>query len=52
MQKAYRAIYKTVRRKLTRRFPYGIFFVIENDKIIVIAIMHTKRNPDDWNGRS
>ena len=51
MPKAYQAIYKTVRRKLTRRFPYGIFFVIENDKIIVIAIMHTKRNPDDWNGR-
>ena len=51
MPKAYHPIYKTVRRKLTRRFPYGIFFVIEEDKIIILAIMHTKRNPSDWNDR-
>ena len=51
MPKAYQPIYKTVRRKLTNRFPYGIFFVIEDNKIIVLAVMHTKRNPSDWNDR-
>ncbi len=44
----YQKIYKKVRRNLVRRFPYGIFFVVENDKIIVIAILHTKRKPQSW----
>ena len=51
MPKAYQSIYKTVRRKLTSKFPYGIFFVIEDNKTIVLAVMHTKRNPSDWNDR-
>jgi plasmid stabilization system protein ParE len=52
MPKAYQPIYKTVRRKLTCRFPYGIFFTILDNQIIVIAVMHTKRNPVDWNNRA
>jgi len=46
--KIYQTIYKNVRRNLVRRFPYGLFFIIESDKIIVIAILHTKRKPSDW----
>jgi len=49
--KVYQLIYKIVRRKLLRRFPYGVFFVLKNDEIIVIAIMHTRTNPSDWNER-
>jgi toxin ParE1/3/4 len=37
--------YKNIRRALTERFPYGIFFSIENDTIYVLAILHTRRNP-------
>lgn len=50
--KLYQLIYKSVRRKLIQRFPYGIFFIIEDKKIIVIAIMHTKRNQSSWNRRA
>jgi len=50
--KIYQLIYKTVRRKLLRRFPYGVFFVLKNDEIIVIAIMHTRRKPKEWNERT
>ena len=49
--KVYQLIYKTVRRKLLRRFPYGVFFVLKDDEIIIIAIMHTRRKPSDWNER-
>ena len=49
--KAYQLIYQSVRRKLVRRFPYGVFFVLRDDKIIVIAVMHTKRNPLDLSNR-
>ena len=47
--KLYQDIYKNVRRKLVRRFPYGIFFVLRDNEVIVIAIMHTRRKPSDWN---
>ena len=46
--KIYQVIYKHIRRNLVRKFPYGIFFIIEEDKIIVIAVLHTKRKPSDW----
>jgi plasmid stabilization system protein ParE len=50
--KAYEVLYRSIRRKLIRRFPYGIFFIIENKKIIVIAIMHTKRKSSEWTQRA
>ena len=50
--KHYQIIYKSVRRKLVRRFPYGIFFVLQEDKIVILAVMHTKRKPTEWETRS
>ncbi|MCF6245401.1 MAG: type II toxin-antitoxin system RelE/ParE family toxin [Sulfurovum sp.] len=50
--KLYQIIYKSVRRKLVRRFPYGIFFIFKDDKIIILAVMHTKRKPIEWKTRS
>lgn len=49
--KLYQDIYKSVKRKLVRRFPYGIFFVLREDMIIVLAVLHTKREPQEWHGR-
>lgn len=49
--KLYQDIYRTVRRKLVSRFPYGIYFVIREDTIIVLAILHTKREPNIWHNR-
>ena len=47
----YQLIYKNIRRKLVNRFPYGIFFTLQDDGIIVVAIIHTKRNPTEWSSR-
>jgi len=49
--KIYQLIYKTVRRKLLRRFPYGLFFVLRGDEVIIIAVMYIRRKPSDWNER-
>ena len=49
--KLYQDIYKNVRRKLVRRFPYGLFFVLKEDTIIVLAVLHTKREPHEWKDR-
>jgi toxin ParE1/3/4 len=39
------AIFRTLRRALVHRFPYGIFFVARTETVIVVAAMHLARNP-------
>jgi plasmid stabilization system protein ParE len=34
-----------VRRASIRRFPYGIFYVIRDDRIDVLAVYHARRRP-------
>ena len=34
-----------------KRFPFQIIFRHENDRIVVIAVAHTKRRPGYWRGR-
>jgi len=41
-------MYRNVRRALMRRFPYGIFYFLGGDSIIVLGVMHTARNPAKW----
>ena len=45
-------VFKNVRRALLRRFPYSIFFVVEEDALIVIACFHASRNPSRWQKRT
>ncbi|MFP4014471.1 MAG: type II toxin-antitoxin system RelE/ParE family toxin [Chitinispirillaceae bacterium] len=45
-------VYKNIRRKLIRRFPYGIFFIIDESTIRILAVIHVKRNPENWKSRS
>ena len=47
----YAQVHKNIRRALIRRFPYGIFYIAEVDKIIVLAVLHVKRNPKHWQKR-
>ncbi len=47
----FQTVYKNIRRALTKRFPYGIFFIIEDDTVYVLAIQHTSRNPKIWKKR-
>lgn len=41
-----------VRRALIRRFPYGIFYVLKEDHIVVLAIFHASRDPKSWQVRT
>lgn len=40
-----------VRRALVRRFPYALFYLVNDDAIIVIAVFNVKRQPIDWTKR-
>jgi len=40
-----------VRRKVLRQFPYSIFYIVENDDVVIVAIAHHKRRPGYWRPR-
>jgi len=37
-----------VRRALLRTFPYALFFTVETDVVVVVAVVHLHRHPDHW----
>ena len=41
----YPKVYNEFRRRLLRRFPYAIYFMIEDEYIIVFGFFHCARNP-------
>lgn len=47
----YPAVHKEVRQALTRRFPYSILYLTEEETIYVIAIFHASRDPRVWEDR-
>jgi len=49
--KAWLIIEDGIRRSLVRRFPYGILYAEEQDKIYIGAVMHLHRDPDYWKHR-
>lgn len=42
---------ENIRRRLLKRFPFGILYVVEPDTIVVLAVMHLRRRPGYWEGR-
>ena len=48
----YQALRSGLRRALTRQFPYAIYFSIEDDAILILAVLHTARDPAEWQCRS
>jgi plasmid stabilization system protein ParE len=40
-----------IRRALTRQFPHAVYFSIEADAILVLAVLHTARDPAEWQQR-
>ncbi len=45
------AVYRTIRRALTPRFPYQVLFVVEQEAVVVIAVFHGARDPRTWQDR-
>jgi len=41
-----------VRRILTHRFPYRIFYIVREDAVVVFAILHAARHDRHWKRRA
>jgi len=47
----YPVIDEDIHRCLVRKFPYAILYTIENEYILIIAVMHCSRKPEYWQER-
>lgn len=47
----WRVLEEDVRRCLVRVFPYALLYTIEEDHILIVAIMHGRRRPGYWRHR-
>ena len=47
----YQDLRSGIRRALTRRFPYAVYFSLEGDIIVIVAVVSTARDPEEWQHR-
>lgn len=48
----YSELYHEVRRALLRRFPFGIYYLVNDGTIIVLSVLHLAMDPDKWKKRT
>ncbi len=47
----YPIVYRNLRRAVVRRFPFAVFYEVTADEIQVIAVFHSRRDPESWKSR-
>lgn len=45
-------VHGIVRRALSKKFPYAIFFIEDETTVVVLAAVHMVRNPEVWKRRT
>lgn len=40
--------FKNIRCAVIQRFPYGIYYIVEREKIVVLSVFHFKQHPKVW----
>jgi toxin ParE1/3/4 len=44
----YPKVYRHLRRAFVRRFPYGVFYVMREETIAILGVLHGSRDPKRW----
>ncbi len=44
----YQYLRSGIRRVVLRRFPYAVYFAVEGDVVVVLAVLHGGRDPAEW----
>jgi plasmid stabilization system protein ParE len=42
---------KGIRRRLLKRFPFGVLYAVATDEVVIVAVMHLRRRPGYWEDR-
>ena len=48
----YPVVYKNFRRGLLRRFPYSVFYIVEESVIVIMGVVHQSRDESTWKRRA
>ena len=48
----YPNVHRNTRRAVIHRFPFGVYYRVEEATIVVVAVMHGSRNPRRWISRA
>lgn len=48
----YRVVHRETRRAHVVHFPYGIFYRVIENEVVVVACFHASRSPRRWSGRA
>ena len=49
--KMHRIVVDDIRRKLLQRFPYFLYYQVEETRVVVLGLFHTRRDPQTWQDR-
>ncbi|MCG8404513.1 MAG: type II toxin-antitoxin system RelE/ParE family toxin [Phycisphaerales bacterium] len=47
-RESYPVVHLGIRRAFLQRFPYGIFYLVEDEHVVVLAVFHASRDPRHW----
>lgn len=47
----YALLHGSIRALMLRRFPYLVYFELEEDRITVLGVFHGRRDPQVWRSR-
>jgi plasmid stabilization system protein ParE len=45
-------VHRRTRRALMQRFPFGVFYQVDDDGALVVAVLHGSRHPRQWQQRA
>ena len=45
-------VHGEIRRAFIRRFPFGVFYLVDRETIVSLAVFHASRDPKGWQARS
>lgn len=51
LSRGYPKLHRDIRRTYMRRFPYGIFYRVDDSQITVVAVYHSSRELRGWQER-
>ena len=51
MPEAFALVAPEVRRARLRRFPFSVYYLSTPEHIAILAVLHARRDPREWQGR-
>jgi plasmid stabilization system protein ParE len=51
MPQAFPVVHPPIRRLLLKRFPYALYFFLDEEAVVVTALVHGRRDPEVWRSR-